>query len=203
MKHTLFPSPATAPLAIALILGAPIMGIGQETVIPADQISRQVVNAAASRSFAKNVRKGFQYGNNSRSIAVESRSLVEVEIPVDPGANISIPINFVLNKSDQLVPGNAERQLAELAKALAAAPVTDQYLIEGHTCVKGELDHNNRLSIARANYIVSELAKRGVKATLTPIGCGPAEAAAQRLTPQDEEARLAPYRKVILHKVAQ
>lgn len=177
-------------------------GNAQEKIVTAKEIQLQVIEAPPTRSFISPVRKGFQF-ESSRSVIVEDRGLVEVEITVDSEANISIPIRFKLDCSDDLADTGAERQLRELAEALKTAPSSDHYLIEGHTCVKGETDHNNRLSIARANYIVEQLEQAGVKAKLTPIGCGEAEAMADGLDSSSGEARLAPFRKVILHKVAE
>ena len=102
-----------------------------DKVISAEDIAAKVVDVELTRSLVVPLRKGLQY-ESSRSITVEDRSLVEVEIPVDPEANISIPINFALDKSDQLANATANRQLGEIVKALVAAPASDHYLIEGH-----------------------------------------------------------------------
>lgn len=189
-------------LSFSLCLALPPLVRADDRVISAEAITRSVVDPGLTRSFRVDRRKGLQY-EASRSITVEpSRSLVEVEIAVEPGANISVPIRFGLNRSDELADPSSRLQLEEVAKALAAAPESDTYLIEGHTCVLGETDHNNRLSIARANFIIQELRRLGVKARLDALGCGPAEAAAKGVSAGDGEAVLSAYRKVMLHKVA-
>jgi outer membrane protein OmpA-like peptidoglycan-associated protein len=188
---------------LVFFLALPPVVRADDQVISADTITRAVVDTGLTRSLKVDRRKGLQY-QASRSITVEpSRSLVEVEVAVEPDANISVPIRFGLNRSEELADQSSRLQLDEIAKALAAAPATDTYLIEGHTCTLGETDHNNRLSIARANFIIEELRRRGVKATLDAIGCGPAEAAAKGVSADDGEAVLSAYRKVMLHKVAQ
>ncbi len=179
---------------------ASISAHGEEEVISTEEIRRSVVEAEATRAWPK-TRAGYVF-ENSRSLDADDRSIeiVADTVRVDPDAHISLPITFALDSSTELT-GNSSRQLEALANALKGMKEGESYLIEGHTCVLGETDHNNRLSIARANFIVHSLIQRGVPArSLRAMGCGPAEAVKDGVSDDASEVVLAPYRKVMIHR---
>jgi len=128
--------------------------------------------------------------------------MVTASFKVDAEAKVSMPIRFRLDSSDKLADQASQQQLDELVKALQNPLPGQRFLIEGHTCVKGEVEHNNRLSIARANFVVGYLKDRGVPlSALEATGCGQAEAAKKQLQPTADESTLAPYRKVMLFRI--
>ncbi len=148
-----------------------------DEIISAQKISEQVINAPLTRAWPK-TRRGFTFVNSRSFASSESRSLAMVEesVKVDGEARISLPITFELNSSESMTGKSAE-QLKALLTALKDAPSSTSFLIEGHTCVIGDPQSNNRLSIARANFVIDYLVKHGVPtAALRAIGCGSSEA---------------------------
>ncbi len=174
----------------------------EENIITADQIRANVVLPEPTRSWPM-TRKGVAFEGGDRSWSLNrSLILVETEVQVEPDAKIAVPIRFKLGSPSELDGAISQRQLDELTNALQTMPAGVELLIEGHTCSKGETDHNDRLSLARANYIVDHLVKHGVSSkALKAIGCGEAEAARDDAKDTDGEAVLAPYRKVMLHQI--
>lgn len=172
-------------------------------VIPAEKIHSGVSPELTRSVFGpkKETRSGYQM-ETTRS-AGSTRSLEQVEIMVESNARISLPnIQFKLNSSSELANETAKAQLVELAKALKMS-LDDRYLIEGHTCSIGSDVVNNRLSAERAAFVRGELVKAGVPAaSLQAIGCGAAEPRKEHVSPTAGEAALAPYRKVMIHKMA-
>lgn len=89
---------------------------------------------------------------------------------------------------------SSEPTLAEIAKLLEADGALRLYVV-GHTDNQGGLEHNLKLSQARAASVVAALSKRGVApARLTPFGAGPTAPVA----PNDGDAGRAKNRRVEL-----
>lgn len=133
-----------------------------------------------------------------------TRSLEMIQVSVVSNANVSLrSIRFKLD-STELLDAASRRQVEELASALADLTAEGaSFLIEGHTCSLGEADHNDQLSLDRAEKIRSELIARGVPpSALRAIGCGEAEARRDGVAPDAGEAILSPYRKVMVHREA-
>lgn len=167
-----------------------------------EDILNSVVQAELTRAWPVK-RKGFVF-ESSRSYGDPGRSLrmVEEVVRVDADTNIDLPITFEINSSSELTGRSAE-QLSILAAALRERSESDTFLIEGHTCVKGESDLNNRLSIARANYVIDFLIQQGIPAeVLRGLGQGPAEALKAKVMASDGESVLSLYRKVKVHRIA-
>lgn len=191
-------------LLVLSALATPLLAsvsIAQDGVTSAEKIRAKVVEPELTRAWPK-TRKGYSL-ETTRS-AGGDRSLAAVEVKVDASANIALPnIEFKLGSTE---PANAESwaQLNQLAAAFTNLPEGAQFLIEGHTCSLGADETNNRLSAERAAFVVDYLAKQGVPATaLRSMGCGAAEARKEGVTESASEFRLAPYRKVMVHKVVQ
>lgn len=173
-------------------------------VVPASEIHSAVAppRTRSSSSRATEARAGFEVSAN-RGGNDTNRSLIAVEVRVESQARISLPnICFKVNSASELESEASRLQLVELAKALKMDPGA-KYLIEGHTCSLGTDEANNLLSAQRAEFVRSELVKAGVPAgAVRALGCGEAEAQKNQVTPKSGEAVLAPYRKVMVHKIA-
>lgn len=172
-------------------------------IVPSRSIQRAVIDAPLDAREWPATRHGFVFENSRGFDSSNGRNLVmtDASFQVDSEARISLPITFALDSSTELT-GNSGGQLEALAAALRAAPKGQRFLIEGHTCVKGETAHNNRLSIARANFVVDYLVRHGISASaLEALGYGPAEAVKNHVSVSDGEAVLAPYRKVMIHRL--
>lgn len=77
-------------------------------------------------------------------------------------------ILFDTGKSD--LKDASKRDLAEFSKVLVEYKETD-LIVEGHTDNKGKKDFNRRLSLARADSVISYLASQGVaRGRMTPRG---------------------------------
>ena len=127
--------------------------------------------------------------------------MVKETVKVDADAHISLPITFAIDSSTELT-GNSMRQLRVLADALENLPEGERYLIEGHTCVLGETMHNNKLSIARANFVINYLTKHGIPySAVRGLGFGPAEAIKDKISKNENETVLATYRKVMIRRI--
>ena len=181
------------------------MASGEEyVVVPADEIHSAVTPARTRSAVAPTTeaRAGFEMSAN-RSAAGSTRSLAAVEVRVEAHARISLPnIRFKINSASDLANEASRLQLGELAKALKMEPGAN-YLIEGHTCALGTDEANNLLSARRADFVRSELIKAGVQPSMVrALGCGEAEAHKNQVTPEAGETSLAPYRKVMIHKIA-
>lgn len=178
---------------------------GEEAqVVPASEI-HSAVTPTRTRSASSSIteaRAGFEVRSN-RGGSDTSRSLTAVEVRVESQARISLPnICFKVNSASELANEASRLQLGELAKALKMEPGA-KYLIEGHTCSLGTDEANNLLSTQRAEFVRSELVKAGVPTgAVRALGCGEAEAHKNQVTPKSGEASLAPYRKVMIHKIA-
>ncbi len=198
-SHTMTALPL---LMLLFSIGAAQLARAADPVIGADKIREEVIDAGQTRSFRGDRREGLVF-ESSRGFGEGARGLAMVDetVSVDPGAHISLPLTFALDSASTLT-GSSEKQLKELAKALKSAPAGTQYLIEGHTCILGETEHNNRLSIERANFVVDYLVKSGVPTkTLRSLGLGSAEAKKHSVPADAGDAVLAPYRKVMIHRV--
>lgn len=192
------------PLASLLLTVAGGEATAEEPQKSKEEILSSVVQAELTRAWPVK-RKGFVFEEASRSYGEPSRSLRMVEdvVRVDAETNISLPITFEINSSSALA-GRSAQQLRTLAEALRERSQGDRFLIEGHTCVKGSSDLNNRLSIARANFVIDFLVRQGIPGdVLQGLGQGPAEALKDELSSSDAESVLAPYRKVKVHRIAQ
>lgn len=89
-------------------------------------------------------------------------------------------ILFDVDKSD--VKSAAQTNLTKLAGILNKYPDTD-ILIEGHTDSTGTLEHNQALSVSRANSVGSYLSNQGVMATRFHLtGYGPSQPVAPNNT---------------------
>lgn len=190
----------------ALMLGVStvaVLAAEPNGVVPAEKIHEEVAPPLTRSALGpkKETRSGYQMAATRG--AGDTRSLAQVEVVVEAGARASLSsIQFKLNSSSELANDTAKAQLVELVKALKMSP-GNRYLIEGHTCSIGTDEVNNRLSAERAAYVRNELVKAGVPAaSLEAIGCGAAEPHKEDVTPGDGEAALAPYRKVMIHKIA-
>lgn len=128
-----------------------------------------------------------------------------VDVAVAPQANVSLSnIRFKLG-STELLDETSVRQLDQLAAALKdLAGQGGRFLIEGHTCSKGDAERNDSLSYDRAEKVRGELIAKGVPASsLKAIGCGEAEAARAGVSNSSDEVVLGPYRKVMVHALAE
>lgn len=85
--------------------------------------------------------------------------------------DISADVLFAFN-SATLSPRGQE-ELAKLASVLKAEAVkTERMVIEGHTDRIGSDAYNNKLSLARANSVISFLKSQGVTTPMSPRGMG-------------------------------
>lgn len=178
-----------------------------EKITDADTIRSQVVEPELTRSIrgpATEKRSGYAL-EASRSVGDSSRSLTATEVKVESEARIELPnIRFKLGSHTELADAASVAQLKQLALALKDLPSGVKFLIEGHTCSSGSDEINNPLSARRADFVCQELIKSGVPASaLKAIGCGAAEAHKDGVSQSASETRLAPYRKVMLHRIAQ
>jgi len=194
-------------LLLSTLLLIPAAAQDDSALITSSQILNTVVTPPLTRSLAgpaTEIREGLQFEGGTRGFGSETRSLtmVATRVKVESQANISLSIRFQLGSSTALADAASARQLNELLAALKQMPAGAAYLIEGHTCVLGSTELNDRLSLERANFIADYLIQHGVPATaLRATGCGSAQAHAARVKETDGEAVLAPYRKVMLFKV--
>ncbi len=208
MKRSLTPSfrSLLASVPAILLIASPLSGVRAEdsSVTGKESLVRSLQAPPAVRSFAptSSTRSGYATkettGGGKRSIAI-------VEVSVASQANVSLQsIRFKLDSTEPLNQ-TSWNQLNELAAALKElSGEGGAFLIEGHTCSLGEADHNNELSLARAEFIRDYLAGKGVPLrALKAIGCGEAEAEHDHVTPNSSESVLASYRKVMVHRIAE
>jgi len=190
------------PIAVFIAaIGFEHKAFSEDGIISSKEIRQKVVKAQLSRAWPRK-RKGFVF-QNSRSYNVNSHNLkmVEETVKVDADAQIALPITFAIDSSIELT-GNSTKQLNALANALHDLPEGERFLIEGHTCVLGEVIHNYKLSIARANFVINYLTNRGIPySTLRALGFGPREAIKDKITKNESEAVLASYRKVMVRRI--
>lgn len=189
-------------LLLLLCLLIPCLTHGEDKVVSAQEIRGLVVDPEPSRSWPL-TRKGYQFEAGDRGWDLtRSITLVETSVMVEPDFKVSMPIRFLLGSASVLDGETSQRQLEELAKALKKARPGAKFLLEGHTCSLGERDDNNRLSLARANFVANYLIKAGVSPTiLETLGCGEAEADKDGIETTAGEPALSPYRKVMLHQM--
>lgn len=103
-------------------------------------------------------------------------------------------VNFETDKA--ILLRRSEMFLKELGFVLAQNPDRwSSVIIEGHTDIRGSLEHNNRLSLARASSVRDALMKAGVPAArMRAVGFGPA----RPLDPSQNEVAWARNRRVEL-----
>ncbi len=196
-------------VALAMGLSFPLFSFSQESkgVTRSSEILRSLKKPKAKAGLTRSVfgnpkttatRSGFV----SRGANGKTRSLEMVEVQVSSQANISLQsIRFKVNSTEPY-DETSRTQLSELALALKTlAKDGGSFLIEGHTCSLGKSDHNNALSVKRAEFVRSYLVAQGVSSSaLAAIGCGEAEAAKDKVSPDSSETILRPYRKVMIHR---
>ncbi len=190
------------PALLACVFLTAAAGLrAQGTTVDAATIRAQVVDPPLTRAWPKS-RSGMVF--DAARAAGSTRALAVVEVKVDPDAHISLDnIHFKIG-STELADAGSESQLTSLASALGDVPEGTSFLIEGHTCTIGDDDTNDPLSIARANAVRDFLVGNGVSPdAVRAIGCGAAEAKKDGVPPTAGESKLAPYRKVMIHRIAQ
>ncbi|MFZ9519882.1 MAG: OmpA family protein [Silvanigrellaceae bacterium] len=103
-------------------------------------------------------------------------------------------VNFETDKA--ILLKRSDVFLRELGVVLAQHPERwSSLVVEGHTDIRGSLDHNNRLSLARANSVRDALARAGVPAArMRAVGFGPS----RPLDPAQSEVAWARNRRVEL-----
>ncbi|MEO0416738.1 MAG: OmpA family protein, partial [Verrucomicrobiota bacterium] len=117
------------------------------------------------------------------------------------GVNIDLPIYFKLGSHTEFADNDSYQQFSDLVESLRSQPADAQYLIEGHTCSKGGVELNNKLSARRAQHIANLLASKGINLKLKATGVGEAEAINANVNEWAPESVLASYRKVVIHAV--
>lgn len=201
---SLMPVPSFLALALMACLSLPA-AMAQNAVVPAEKI-KEALDKPLTRSLKLNTRSGkeLQAAVATRGAGAQSalRSLTAVSVVVDPQANLSLTsIQFKLNSATELADEASRKQLSVLAEVLKGISGA-KFLIEGHTCSIGSVETNDRLSAERAEFVMKSLISAGVSAdSLRAIGVGEAEPEKAGVSPQAGEAVLAPYRKVMLHKI--
>lgn len=99
-------------------------------------------------------------------------SLEIVEVKVDADTQERFPNLQFAKDSDKLEGEITFQQLAEIARAMKMAG-SEKFLIEGHTCDLGTMEHNKDLSQRRAASVIAELVHLGVPPErLQPLGFG-------------------------------
>ncbi len=163
---------------------------------PTSEYRGFTANAPSQPAEKKETRHGKGYSAD--------RSLVEVDISVSAQSNVSLEaIRFKLD-STELYDDASRRQLEELRTSLASLAASGiSFLVEGHTCPRGDTKANDKLSLDRAEYVVRYLVNGDVPAkSLRALGCGEAQADRDGVTSDDSESVLRPYRKVMIHRIA-
>ncbi|MEN9827313.1 MAG: hypothetical protein RI953_3058 [Pseudomonadota bacterium] len=104
-------------------------------------------------------------------------------------------VNFETDKAVLLK--RSDVFLRELGMVLAQHPERwSSVIIEGHTDIRGSLDHNNRLSLARSNSVKEALVRAGVPAVrMKTVGFGPS----RPIDPAQSEVAWARNRRVELN----
>jgi outer membrane protein OmpA-like peptidoglycan-associated protein len=170
----LVPAFAVAGLALASVAGPAAMAASDtsaDEIVSSDEILRQLVPPEAKPLSSRKPK--------TRGIGVEPTPAAVESASPEAGAGfrrVALPaIEFEFD-SDRLT-GAAERQLAELARALTAPALRGNVLsIQGHTDSTGSDAYNRALSLRRARAVKGHLvAERGLSpARLVEAGLGEA-----------------------------
>lgn len=81
-----------------------------------------------------------------------------LDLPAVKGSETHLDIQFELNSTAYLDPGEAAAQLARLAQIMGKRPDL-RIMVEGHCCDLGEEHHNIVLSCCRAEAVADHLAR--------------------------------------------
>jgi len=160
-------------------------------VVPAADLAKKWKRTKSLAAPVEKLRKGL-------SVEVDGHTAAKLEVKVDADTACSFQnIQFKLD-SAQLEGAGTYAQLAEIAAAMKSAG-TESFVIEGHTCDRGEDAHNLSLSQQRALAVREALASLGVPAQrLVVLGFGESEPAVANT---DEAARQVNRRVQIFRKL--
>lgn len=177
---------------VLLFLSACQLLAVEPTMVPAADLAKKWKRTKSLAAPVEKVRKGL-------SVEVDGQPAAEVvEVKVD--ADTACSFQNIQFKLDSAVLDGAATfaQLAEIATAMKAAG-TESFVIEGHTCDRGEESHNLSLSQQRAMAVREVLAGLGVPAQrLVVLGFGESEPAVANT---DEAARELNRRVQIFRKL--
>lgn len=118
-----------------------------------------------------------------------------VQVPVTAEKQIAFRLHFKLDSTEFDDVSQGARQVATIATAMKSLPETTCFLLEGHTCDRGEDAHNQKLSESRALAIRTLLTGYGVNpGRLLAVGLGEREPE----TPNTSEPNRALNRRVVI-----
>lgn len=176
---------------LLLLFSAGSLLAAEPAVVPAADLAKKWKRTKSLTAPVEKLRKGL-------SVEVDGRTTAALEVKVDADTACSFQnIQFQLDST--VLDGAATfAQLAEIATAMKAAG-TEHFVIEGHTCDRGEDGHNLSLSQQRALAVREALASLGVPAQrLVVLGFGESEPAVANA---DEAARQMNRRVQIFRKL--
>ena len=161
------------------------------TMVPAAALAQKWKRTKSLKVPVEKLRKGL-------SVEVNGHTAATLEVKVDADtACIFQNIQFRLD-SAQLEGAGTYAQLEEIAAAMKSAG-TESFVIEGHTCDRGDDAHNLILSQQRAQAVREALSRMGVPAQrLVVLGFGESEPAVANT---DEAARQVNRRVQIFRKL--
>lgn len=179
-----------------------------EEIISADTIThaltpkRSLQNTKIERkqTFSENSYRTLNPGLNAKERGINvvaNGDSQQASVNVDQSASLSFAnIRFKLDSTD-LADTHSENQLREIAKALSNFP-NKSFVMEGHTCDRGETEYNQKLSERRALAIGQWFRAHGVTCELIPLGYGESDPKVENTT---EENRSQNRRVVISLKI--
>ena len=176
---------------LLLLFSAGSLLAAEPAVVPAADLAKKWKRTKSLTAPVEKLRKGL-------SVEVDGHTSAKLEVKVDADTACSFQnIQFQLD-STVLDGASTFAQLAEIATAMKAAG-TEHFVIEGHTCDRGEDGHNLSLSQQRALAVREALASLGVPAQrLVVLGFGESEPAVANA---DEAARQMNRRVQIFRKL--
>ncbi len=170
-----------------------VLSAADPGVTPAEELAKKWKRTKSISAPVEKLRKGLTVETGEPTAPA-----VAVEVKVDADTEERFQnIQFTLD-SAELMGGTTQAQITEIAKAMRMAG-TERFLIEGHTCDRGEDAHNLGLSQQRALAVKVELIRQGVPGErLQVIGFGERDPATANT---DEAARQQNRRVQIFRKL--
>jgi len=141
---------ATAMLATLAMTALPLAARAADSVVSASDIEQALQPPPKTRGFVV----------KARPEASDSKQMIDLNIP------------FEFNSSE--LQARAAGQLKQLRSALSSEALSkDQFLVAGHTDASGSAQHNQQLSMRRAEAVKRYLVDNGVPAQrLQAVGYG-------------------------------
>jgi len=185
---------------VGLLVSTSHVSADETEVVPAERMKAwKPTKSITAPPVEEKIRKGLgvETGPEAASaLGTANPTPAMIEVKVDANSAFAFQnIQFGLNRAE-LVGETTYRQLAEIAKAMAAAG-GERFLVEGHTCDLGEEAANFDLSRRRALSVRDVLVGLGVSPErIVVLGCGESN----RLVKDTTESARAQNRRVEIYR---